>query len=107
MEKINAYIEALQINVKSSDHLTKLDKEDWVMINIYVKIMKPVAVSLDRLQGEKDCGQGFALPTLFAMRHHLTILDGGSILKACRDTMIEAITKRFHLYRSLSGFIRN
>lgn len=68
------------------------------MINVYVKVLKPVATALDRLQGEKDCSQGYILPTLFAMRHRLNQLEGGSLLKSCKDTMLRAIDKRFGLF---------
>lgn len=93
--KMEKYISALKRNVKSASHLMHLDKEDWKAINVYVKVMKPVAIALDRLQGEKDCSQGFILPTLYAMKHHLQNLDGGSLLNTCRDSMLKVINKRF------------
>lgn len=93
--KVDEYIKALKINMKSAAHLNELEKEDWIMINVYVKVMKPVAISLDRLQGEKDCSQGFILLTLFAMKHHLSGLEGGNLLKTCRDAMIKVVDKRF------------
>lgn len=98
IDKINVYIEALKKNVKTSEHLVKLEKEDWIMFGIYLKVMKPIAVSLDRLQGEKDCSQAFILPTLFTMKHELTELEGGNIMKACRDAMLAAVEKRFKSY---------
>lgn len=97
-EKINEYIDALKKNLKSAAHLSKLDKDDWTMINIYVKVMKPIAVSLDRLQGEKESCQGFILPTLYTMKYRLETLEGGNVLKACRDVMLNVIEKRFHSY---------
>lgn len=102
IDKVNAYIEALKMNVKTSEHLLKLEKEDWIMLSIYLKIMKPIAVSLDRLQGEKDCNQGFILPTLFTMKHELTELEGGNIMRACRDAMLAAVEKRFESYFKIS-----
>lgn len=98
LDKMNAYIDSLKKNLKTAAHLSNLDKEDWIMISIYVKIMKPIAVSLDRLQGEKDCSQGFVSPTLFTMKYHVKMLDGGSVLKSCRDVMLSIIEKRFHAY---------
>lgn len=94
-EKMNKYITALKTNLKSATHLSNLDKEDWIMINIYVRVLKPVAITLDRLQGEIDCSQGFILPSLFTMKHQLENLDGGNVLKQCRDTMLKAVDKRF------------
>lgn len=97
-EKINKYIGALKKNLRTAEHLSILDKEDWIMINIYVKIMRPVAMGLDRLQGEKDCSQGFILPTLYKMKNELEELVGGNILKQCRETMLAAIKSRFNLF---------
>lgn len=96
--KIDEYINSLKKNLKSAAHLTNLEKEDWTMIIVYVKVLKPVATALDRLQGEKDCSQGYILPTLFAMRHRLNQLEGGSLLKSCKVTMLRAIDKRFGLF---------
>lgn len=98
LDKMNAYIEALKTNMNSAAHLSKLDKDDWTMINIYIKVMKPVATALDILQGEKDCGQGFILPCLVTMKQNLQSLTGGNVLKTCRDTMLTVIDKRFKLF---------
>lgn len=97
-EKINLYIDTLLKNMKSAAHLSKLEKDDWVMMNLYVKVMKPIAISLDRLQAEKDSSQGFILPTLLTMKHHLLQLEGGIVLRSMRDVMLNAIDKRFGAY---------
>lgn len=97
-DKINQYIDVLKTNLTSSAYLTKLDEEDWVMVNLYVKVMKPIATTLDRLQGEIECSQGFILPSLFTVKHMLNSLQGGAILKACRDTMLQLFEKRFSAY---------
>lgn len=94
IDKINNYIDALKKNLKTAEHLTKLDKEDWIMVNIYMKVMRPIAVTLDKLQGETDCTQGYILPSLFVMKKMLTTLEGGNVLKSCRDTMLHALEKR-------------
>lgn len=101
-EKMNLYIDTIKQNLKSASHLSKLEKEDWLMISIYVKVMKPVAVSLDKLQAEIDSSQGFILPTLFAMKHHLTEIKGGNLTKSMRDTMLNVIEKRFSSYFRIS-----
>lgn len=90
------FIETLKEKRKRAEHLRTLTNEDWVMVSIYHKVMSPVA--LDRLQGEKDCSQGYILPTLFSMRHRLQILDGGNILRTCRDTMLKVVIRRFEMF---------
>lgn len=102
VDKINTYVDKLKEISKNASHVQPLTKEDGIMINIYVKVMKPVATALDKLQGEKEDNQGFILPTLFAMKYHLTSLEGGTILKQCRDTMLKAVEKRFNLFYNIS-----
>lgn len=60
--------------------------------------MSPVAAALDILQVEKDCSQGFILPTLFSMKHRLQSIDGGPVLKTFHDTMLKIIDRRFEMY---------
>lgn len=100
--KMEKYINALKQNMKSAAHLMQLEREDWLVINVYVKVLKPIALALDRLQGEKICSQGYILPTLFAMKHHLQNMDVSNFLKSCRDSMLNVVNKRFHLYFGIS-----
>lgn len=96
--KINEYVTALKTHIPSAQHLQTLEKEDWTIISMYVKVMSPVAAALDILQGEKDCSQGFILPTLFSMKHRKQSIDGGPVLKTFRDTMLKVIDRRFEMY---------
>lgn len=97
-------IETLKEKRKRAEHLRTLTNEDWVMVSIYHKVMSPVV--LDRLQGEKDCSQGYILPTLFSMRHRLQILDGGNILRTCRDTMLKVVIRRFEMFFKINEMNR-
>lgn len=94
-EKINSYIDTLSKNMKSAAHLSKLEKEDNIMIGLFVKIIKPVADALDRLQAEHDSSQAFILPSLITMKHSILTLDDGTILKSMKETMLNVINKRF------------
>lgn len=107
MDKINAFVDKLNSEIKCASHINKLSKEDFIMINIYLKVMKPVAISLDKLQGENEGHQGFILPTLFSMKHHLKSIEGGTVLKHCRDVMLNVIDKRLHLFYCISESNRN
>lgn len=62
--------------------------------------MEPVAISLDRLQGEKNCGQGFIIPTLMSMRHRILFVNenGNTLLKFFQEAMLKVIDRRFSKY---------
>lgn len=96
--KINTYIEKLKVAIGRQTSIQQLTKEDWTVIGTYLKIMEPVAISLDRLQGEKDCGQGYIIPTLVLMRHQILSLDGGLLLNDFREVMLQVIQRRFHKF---------
>lgn len=57
-ERINDYIKRVKESIKAASILQELNKEDWAVIVAYIKVMEPIAISLDRLQNEKTCGQG-------------------------------------------------
>lgn len=65
--------------------------------------MQPVAVSLDRLQGKKDCGQGYIFPTLNSMKHRMASNEGTGIMKDYEDVMMKVITKRFKNYFEINN----
>lgn len=93
-KKIDSYINSLKASVKSATtNLSNLTNEDLKVIAAYIKIMEPVA--LDRLQGEKNCGQGFILPTLTTMVHNIKQHDGSPLLKHFQETMVHVVKKRF------------
>lgn len=54
-------------------------------------------MALDKLQGEKNCSQGYILPVLFAMKHRIEQQDAtnSNIGKDFKTTMLEAIKGRF------------
>ena len=46
----------------------------------YVKVLYPVAIALDRLQGEQDCYYGVMVPTLLATEKKLNQLQSEALL---------------------------
>lgn len=94
--KMNEYVQKLQTSLKDSTSLLRqFDQNDWTVISNYLKVMEPIAVSLDKLQGEKDCGQGFVLPTLISMKHRILSLQGGQVLKDFQEVMMRVVNRRF------------
>lgn len=75
--KINTLIEACS---SMSRNLEKLTDDDFYVLTQYVKVLDPVAKSLDKLQGQHNCSQGFIIPVLFSMKHRLNALSDASQL---------------------------
>lgn len=68
--------------------MQRLSQEDWVVIVAYIKIMGPVAKSLDVLHGEINVSQGYILPTLLSIKTRILALKGGSVVSGFRDVML-------------------
>lgn len=60
--------------------------------------MKPLAVSLDLLQGESNASQGLIIPTLTALKVRIGQVGGGSLTQAMKKALLQAIEKRFEHY---------
>lgn len=105
--KINFLIQRLKNEISSASILQPLCNNDWLILNEYLKVMKPVAVALDRLQGEKNTSQGFILPTLFAMKFHITSLEGGNALQVMKKAMLESIAKRYSVFFEINELNRD
>lgn len=103
-DKMNEYVDCLKDSIKnkSTSLLEKFDETDWIIVKAYLKTMEPIALSLDRLQGERNCGQGFVLPTLLSMRHKVLSLKGGNLLRDFQETMLKVLNRRFFNFFEIS-----
>lgn len=106
-DKINDYIVALQNSPKKAVNLQRITDEDWIVITGYIKVMQHVAASLDILQGEKNCGQGFILPTIANLKNRIKELDGGLLLKHFKEAMLKVIDRRFSKYYRIDSTTRD
>jgi hypothetical protein len=52
-------------------NLTKLKVNEWVFLEEFCKTMKPLAMSLDRLQNENNGYLGYIAPTILILRRSL------------------------------------
>lgn len=96
---INKLIETLKREIDSATNLTILGQNDFIVLTNYLKVMSPVAKSLDKLQGEVNNSQGLILPVLKSMKYHVEQLDESSnITKDFRASMLKAIHQRFSHY---------
>lgn len=50
--KVNFLIQRFSAELKRAEHLQIVTNNDWAVLNDYLKVMKPVAVALDKLQGD-------------------------------------------------------
>jgi len=75
--------------------MKKMKKNEWSFLEEYCKVMGPLAISLDKLQGGKSCYLGFVAPTILALRLLLIQMND---LVHCRPlcfNIISSLEKRF------------
>ncbi|KAL5245992.1 hypothetical protein ACI65C_013400 [Semiaphis heraclei] len=75
--------------------LSKLSLIEWTFLEEYCCVMEPLAISLDKLQGDKTCFLGYVIPTIIALRLKLLNL---TILVYCRPLsllIVISLEKRF------------
>lgn len=69
---MNAAINKLSKNYKTLESLTVAE---WNIVNDYITLMRPIAISLDKLQGEKNVGVGSVLPCLFSIKAEISAVE--------------------------------
>jgi len=52
-------------------NLCKLKVVEWNFLIEYIKVMEPLTIALDKLQGEKSCYLGYVAPTVITIRNLL------------------------------------
>lgn len=104
--KMSAFVDKLKENIPSATRLPKLTNEDWLVIAAYLKVMEPVAASLDRLQGDKNGSQGFIMPTIRTMKYHISEIDGGNCTKQFKEAMLKVIDRRFNKFFEINDYNR-
>ena len=87
-------------NLKYKRHIDEFEEFTVADINylkIFINIMKPVAIALDSLQGEKTHYYGILLPTLFKLRSQMneTITSLSNRYKKIAKLLLESIESRF------------
>jgi hypothetical protein len=58
----------------------------------YVKVMRCVVDALDILQGEKNVGLGFLLPTLTVLKSNLQLLQDDPSVVHCQPLIASLLT---------------
>lgn len=75
--------------------LIKLKLCEWSFLEEYCAVMEPLALSLDKLQGEKTCFLGYVMPTIIALRLKLIQLTSLIYCRPLSLLIIESLEKRF------------
>jgi len=74
-----------------------------VFLEEYCKIMKPLTIALDKLQGEKLNYLGFVAPTIIILRHLLIELSSVTYCSPLKYCVISSLEKRFSYLFDLSS----
>ncbi|KAL5233890.1 hypothetical protein ACI65C_001300 [Semiaphis heraclei] len=103
IKKILAFKEKL-IVIFEELKLIKLKIAEWTFLEEYSKIMQPLAVALDKLQGEKRSFLGYVAPTIICFKAFLLIQSTHLIYcKPLSLCLIVSLEKRFDYLFNLSS----
>lgn len=83
-------------------HLPKLKVSEWAFIEEYCNVMKPLAFSLDKLQGEKNSFLGYVAPTLLVLRKLLIQSNQLTYCKPLSLAIVSSLEKRFSFLYNLN-----
>jgi len=102
IKKILAFKEKL-IVIFEELKLIKLKIAEWTFLEEYSKIMQPLAVALDKLQGEKRSFLGYVAPTIIVLRRFLIQSTHLIYCKPLSLCLIVSLEKRFDYLFNLSS----
>lgn len=93
---------------KKAKHLLQITNTEWKILKDYSTALRPVAIGLDILQGDKRASQGYVLPTLFVIKGDLEenmreddvfVSEYGAIMNEC---VLKCLDNRFSSVLKLS-----
>lgn len=90
-------------------HTPEFTKAEYECLNEYVSVMQPIAISLDKLQGEKEAFYGHIMPTLHMLMQKLTAMQN-KILVHCQPlvtALLDGMQRRFDKELTFSGSVSN
>uniref|UniRef100_H3B6J0 HAT C-terminal dimerisation domain-containing protein n=1 Tax=Latimeria chalumnae TaxID=7897 RepID=H3B6J0_LATCH len=103
----NSFYNAVE-RVMSIEHLSivcdemgmaKFKMHEITFLKEYCKVLKPLAMALDILQGEEKCYYGYLLPTLLKLHSKVDL----KVATSLPDAIITSIRKRFALLLDTEG----
>ncbi|XP_060846553.1 uncharacterized protein LOC132926230 [Rhopalosiphum padi] len=102
IKKILAFKEKLVV-IFEELKLIKLKIAEWTFLEEYFKILQPLAVALDKLQGEKRSFLGYVVPTIIVLRRLLIQSTHLIYCKPLSLCLIVSLEKRFDYLFNLSS----
>jgi hypothetical protein len=96
-DKLSQIADALQ--------LPKFARNEIDFLTEYKYVMEPLAVTLDQLQGDKDCYYGMMLPKLTQLRHKLQKMQSENSMLLCGplvSALLTGLAKRFEKFFALN-----
>ncbi|KAE9536961.1 hypothetical protein AGLY_006768 [Aphis glycines] len=82
--------------------LNKLKPNEWLFLEEYCLLLKPLSNSLDKLQGEKNSYLGYVAPTLIVLRKLLIQSSNVKYCKPLASALISSLEKRFNYIYDLN-----
>lgn len=85
---------------KKAKNLQQISNNEWKILKDYSSALRPLAIALDILQGDKRASQGYVLPTLFVIKANLEeniedriyVSEYGTIMN---ESILIGLQKRF------------
>jgi hypothetical protein len=90
-------------------HTPEFMKTEYECLNEYVSVMQPIAISLDKLQGEKEAFYGHIMPTLHMLMQKVKAMQN-KILVHCQPlvtALLDGMQSRFDKELTFSGSVSN
>jgi hypothetical protein len=90
-------------------HTPEFMKTEYECLNEYVSVMQPIAISLDKLQGEKEAFYGHIMPTLHMLMQKVKAMQN-KILVHCQPlvtALLDGMQRRFDKELTFSGSVSN
>lgn len=76
--------------------LKQLSSTEWSILSDYVNLMAPLAVGLNRLQGENNASLGYVMPTLYTIKKKISPMPTISpIGERMKDSLRNSLDSRF------------
>lgn len=76
-------------------YLCKFKVAEWNFLVEYIKVMEPLIIALDKLQGEKSCYLGYVTPTIITLRHILIEQNHLVCCASLSSTIIHGLENRY------------
>lgn len=83
--------------------LKKFKTSDLLFLEEYIKVLEPIAVALDNLQGEKNCFLGMVLPSLYSVKLRLNDINHLTHCEPLKTKLLEGLEKRFSSFMNLQN----